>query len=185
MEDIELILINISGDDKPGVTSALTEILARHNAQILDIGQSDIHHKLSLGILFRTTADMSGDIMKDLLFKCYELGVGIHFTPITVDDYEAWVAREGKSRWIITILGRTLTAKNIALVSAEIARQELNIASRYPIKWSRVPRAVWSFLSAVIPRTLTPCADDLWKYRRATVSIYRSRRIMCSVAAAA
>ncbi len=73
MEDIELILINISGDDKPGVTSALTEILARHNAQILDIGQSDIHHKLSLGILFRTTADMSGDIMKDLLFKCYDL----------------------------------------------------------------------------------------------------------------
>ncbi len=48
----ELILINISGFDRPGVTSSLTEILARYDAQILDIGQADIHHTLSLGILF-------------------------------------------------------------------------------------------------------------------------------------
>ena len=72
MENVELILINITGDDRPGVTSALTAILARHNAQILDIGQADIHHSLSLGILFRTDPDTSGDIMKDLLFKCYD-----------------------------------------------------------------------------------------------------------------
>jgi len=55
MEDIELILVNISGADRPGVTSALTDILARHEASILDIGQADIHHSLSLGILFRTS----------------------------------------------------------------------------------------------------------------------------------
>lgn len=129
MGDIELILINLSGADRPGVTSALTEILSMHNADILDIGQSDIHHHLSLGILFRTTPEKSGVIMKDLLFRCYEIGVSIHFTPISVEDYDAWVAREGKSRWIITILGRTLTARDIALVSAEIARQGLNIDS--------------------------------------------------------
>ncbi len=63
MEDIELILVNISGADRPGVTSALTDILARHEASILDIGQADIHHSLSLGILFRTSSDRSGDIM--------------------------------------------------------------------------------------------------------------------------
>ena len=48
----EIILINISGDDKPGVTTALAEVLARYDAFILDIGQADIHHTLSLGILF-------------------------------------------------------------------------------------------------------------------------------------
>ena len=73
-KDIELILINISGQDKPGVTAALTSILARYNAMVLDIGQADIHHTLSLGILFRTTPQMSGDIMKDLLFKAYDMG---------------------------------------------------------------------------------------------------------------
>ena len=42
----EIILINISGDDKPGVTTALAEVLARYDAFILDIGQADIHHTL-------------------------------------------------------------------------------------------------------------------------------------------
>ena len=79
--NLELILINISGQDRPGVTAALTAILAKYDAMILDIGQADIHHNLSLGILFRTTSDVSGDILKDLLFKAYDLGVKIRFSP--------------------------------------------------------------------------------------------------------
>lgn len=145
--DIELILINISGDDRPGVTAALADILARHEAQILDIGQADIHHSLSLGILFRTTSERSGDIMKDLLFKCYELSVKIRFSPISISDYESWVSRQGKNRWIITILGRQLKARHIALVTEEIARQQLNIDSiqrltgRMPLKDNEEPRS--------------------------------------------
>ena len=123
----ELILININGQDRPGVTAALTEILARYNADILDIGQADIHHSLSLGILFRTTSRESGDILKDLLFKAYDLGVKIRFSPITIEAYEAWVKRQGKNRWIITLLGRRLTARHIALVSEVVAEQGLNI----------------------------------------------------------
>lgn len=146
MTDIELILVNIAGQDRPGVTSALTEILARHEASILDIGQADIHHSLSLGILFKTTSDRSGDIMKDLLFKCYELNVTIRFTPVSVEDYEAWVNRQGKNRWIITILGRRLTARHIAAVTDEIARQQLNIdgiqrlTGRQPLGEDEQPR---------------------------------------------
>lgn len=123
----ELILININGQDRPGVTAALTDILARYNADILDIGQADIHHSLSLGILFRTTNRESGDILKDLLFKAYDLGVKIRFSPITIEAYEAWVKRQGKNRWIITLLGRRLTARHIALVSEVVAEQGLNI----------------------------------------------------------
>lgn len=147
MNDIELILINISGYDRPGVTSALTEILARHQAQILDIGQADIHHSLSLGILFKTSSASSGDIMKDLLFKCYELNTKIRFTPISVEEYEEWVGMQGKNRWIITILGRRLTARHIASVTEEIARQELNIdgiqrlTGRQPLNEEEQPRS--------------------------------------------
>ena len=146
-DKIELILIKISGDDRPGVTAALAEILSRHEAQILDIGQADIHHSLSLGILFRTTSERSGDIMKDLLFKCYELNVKIRFSPISIEDYESWVSRQGKNRWIITILGRQLKAKHIALVTDEIARQQLNIDSiqrltgRMPLSENEEPRS--------------------------------------------
>ena len=144
---LELILINISGYDRPGVTSALTEILARHDAGILDIGQADIHHTLSLGILFRTDSDASGDIMKDLLFKAYELNVKIRFTPISLEEYENWVAQQGKNRWIITMLGRRLTAMQMALVTKEIASQGLNIdgiqrlTGRQPVEADQLPKS--------------------------------------------
>ncbi len=124
---LELILINISGTDRPGVTAALTEILAKYDAGILDIGQADIHHTLSLGFLVRTESDRSGNMMKDLLFRATELNVQIRFTPISVSDYEAWVSRQGKNRWIITTLGRKLSARHIALIAKEIAHQGLNI----------------------------------------------------------
>lgn len=124
---VELLLINISGQDHPGVTASLAGVLARYETLILDIGQADIHHSLSLGILFKTTSDVSGDIMKDLLFTAYELNVNIRFTPISASDYESWVGRQGKNRWIITILGRKLTARHIALTTAAISEQGLNI----------------------------------------------------------
>lgn len=125
--EFELILINIAGEDRPGLTSGLTEILAKHDAAILDIGQADIHHTLSLGILFKTTSDVSGLIMKELLFKASEMNVSIRFTPITIEAYNEWVARQGKHRWIITILGRRITAKQIGAVSKIVAEQQLNI----------------------------------------------------------
>lgn len=128
-KQLELILINISGNDHPGVTAALTEILARYGAMILDIGQSNIHHTLSLGILFKTDSSVSGEIMKELLFKASELDMQIRFTPVSEEQYTDWVGRQGKSRWIITILGRRLTARHIALVTDVVTAQNLNIDS--------------------------------------------------------
>lgn len=124
---IEIIQINISGEDKPGMTSSLTDILARYDAFILDIGQANIHQSLTLGILFMTTSDKSGAILKELLFKASELGVMIRFTPITEEHYQAWVGRQGKNRYIITLLGRQVAARHIAGVTKAVAEQGLNI----------------------------------------------------------
>lgn len=126
-DNIEIIQINISGEDKPGMTSSLTDILARYEAFILDIGQANIHQSLTLGILFMTTSDKSGYILKELLFKASELGVMIRFTPITQEHYNEWVGRQGKNRYIITLLGRQVTASHIAGVTRAIAEQGLNI----------------------------------------------------------
>lgn len=123
----ELILIHISGADRPGVTAALMEILAKYDAAVLDIGQADIHHALSLGFLVKTDESVSGNMMKDLLFKATSLNVQVRFTPVSVDEYNSWVGRQGKNRWIITTLGRRLTAKNLSLIATEIASQDLNI----------------------------------------------------------
>ena len=123
----EIILVQITGDDRPGVTSALTNILAKYNAIILDIGQADIHHSLSLGILFVTNSQNSGYIIKELLFKATEIGINIRFSPVSEEEYNSWVGRQGKSRYIITILGRRVTAQQIGEVTRIVADNELNI----------------------------------------------------------
>lgn len=123
----ELILINISGRDKAGLTATITEILARNEATILDIGQADIHHTLCLGILFLTDSTRSGEILKELLFTTNNLKVQVHFSIINEEDYNRWVGMQGKNRYIITLLGRTLTARQIAMVTRVIAEQGLNI----------------------------------------------------------
>ncbi len=125
----ELILIKISGADQSGVTSALTEILARYDAAILDIGQADIHHTLSLGILFKTDSRSSGEILKELLFKTSDLKVQVEFNIISEEEYNQWVGMQGKNRYIITILGRKITARQISETSRIISRQGLNIDS--------------------------------------------------------
>ena len=127
--NVEIIQINISGEDKPGMTSSLTNILARYDAFILDIGQANIHSSLTLGILIKTTADKSGFIMKELLFKASELGVMIRFTPISEEQYNDWVRRQGKNRYIVTLLGRKVTAQHIAVVTQAVYEQGLNIDS--------------------------------------------------------
>ena len=125
----EQILIRITGQDRPGLTTSVMEILALHNAHVLDIGQADIHSTLSLGILIRIDDSHSGPVMKELLFKADELNVNIGFTPISDDEYESWVNRQGKNRFILTVIGRTLSAKQIAAATKIIAEQGLNIDS--------------------------------------------------------
>ncbi len=123
----KIFLATVQGEDKPGLTASLTHILAEHNALILDIGQADIHNSMSLGILFRTTEENSGDILKELLFRSYELNVQIRFKPISDENYSHWVSLQGKNRYIITIVARQLTSRMIANVASVSAEQGLNI----------------------------------------------------------
>ncbi len=123
----ELILIRITGEDRPGLTASVTEILAKYDANILDIGQADIHNTLSLGILCKTEEKRSGFIMKELLFKASDLGVTIRFYPVTVDEYQDWVTMQGKNRYILTLLGRKLSARQISATTRILADQGMNI----------------------------------------------------------
>ena len=123
----ELILIRISGLDRPGLTASITEILSTYDVDIMDIGQADIHSTLSLGILFKCYEKDSGNIMKELLFKASALGINIRFYPITREEYEEWVSMQGKNRYILTLLGRKLTAQQIAGATQILAEQGLNI----------------------------------------------------------
>lgn len=126
----EIILVTISGPDRTGITAAVTEILGRYEATILDIGQSNLHHRLSLGIMFRIQdVPHSGDMLKEILFRATELGVEVRFTPVTEEEYAAWVSRQGKSRYVVTLLGHRVTARQISLLTRELTARDLNIDS--------------------------------------------------------
>lgn len=125
----ELMLVRITGEDRPGLTASIMDILARYDVEIQDIGQADIHSTLSLGILIRVEENHSGQVMKELLFKATELQVNINFAPVSLREYEDWVGRQGKNRYMLTVLGRHLTAQQIHAVSQLIADQGLNIDS--------------------------------------------------------
>ena len=124
----DIFLLNISGQDKPGLTSSLTGVLSNYKAKILDIGQANIHDTLSLGILFQIkSGKKSASVLKDLLFKSHELGVKAKFNPISLDDYESWVNQQGKNRYIITLLGEKLSANQLSEVTKIISDRQLNI----------------------------------------------------------
>lgn len=122
----ELILLNISGEDKPGLTSAITGLLGSFDIDILDIGQAVIHNHLSLGILINLP-DNSNSILKEVLFRAHELGINIKFNPVSESSYDEWVGLQGRSRFILTLLARRIKASHIAQVSEVVANNGLNI----------------------------------------------------------
>ena len=124
----EIILINIAGDDKPGLTSSVTEILAGYEVNILDIGQAVIHDTLSLGLLVEIPASAeSSPLLKDILFRTHELGLTVRFSPINEQSYGQWVMGQGKPRHIVTLLARMITAEHLSAVTAVVAHNNLNI----------------------------------------------------------
>ena len=166
----ELILIRITGVDRPGLTASFTEILSGYDVTIMDIGQANIHSTLSLGILFKSLKSDSGNIMKELLFKASDLGVNIRFYPVPVEEYEEWVSMQGKDRYILTLLGRKLSAKQITTVTHILAAQELNIdaikrlTGRQPLDESKAGvRACIEFSLRGTPRDREEMQRDLMK----------------------
>ncbi len=124
----EILLINVTGEDRPGVTTAVTGVLAQYNVAILDIGQAVIHDTLSLGILAEVPAAAeSAPVLKDVLFQVHRLGMQVRFQPISEESYEHWVAQQGKPRHIVTLLAPRITAEHIARVAAVTAGSGLNI----------------------------------------------------------
>lgn len=124
----EIVLINITGEDRPGLTAAITGVLADGGVDVLDIGQAVIHDTLSFGILVEIPDTESGATVLDRVqVKADELGQQVLFTHVSEDDYQHWVDDQGKDRHIVTLLTRKVTAEQLQTVSAITAKYGLNI----------------------------------------------------------
>ena len=158
----DVVLITISGQDRSGLTSELTGILANYDINVLDIGQSVIHESLSLGILIESPEeDKNCSVFKDILFKAHELNLTARFTPVTKEDYEHWVNAQGKAKHIVTLLGRQITARHLARVTEVVTDEGFNIdqisrlSGRLPLDNKDQTRA------ASVQLTLSGEVDDI------------------------
>lgn len=129
------VLISVNGMDRPGITSALVNIMAAYPVTVLDIDQSVIHNLLSWGMLVEVDASACGDngkpdqLFKDLLFKAHELELSIKFTPVDAEELKQWMQDGAIDRYIVTLLGRSMNATLIAEMTEIISRYEWNIAT--------------------------------------------------------
>ncbi|CAM3781897.1 phosphoserine phosphatase SerB [Parendozoicomonas haliclonae] len=123
-----IVLINVTGEDKPGLTSAITGIMAHYGVEILDVGQAVIHDSLTWGILIRVLGDDEiAPLLKDLLFHLHELGLQVNYRTISPEEYQDWVNQQGKGRYKVTLLTRLMTAEKMSRVAALTASHGLNI----------------------------------------------------------
>lgn len=126
----DLMLLHIFGADRPGITSSVASLLAQYGVDILDMGQAVIHDALSLGMLIRIPeGGEAAAVVKDLLYQAHEMGISCKFTPVSSEDYTQWVDAAGKPRWIVSLLGRTISATQVAAVARVLTDNGLNIQS--------------------------------------------------------
>jgi phosphoserine phosphatase len=124
----ETILIHFSGRDRSGLTAGLTAILASYDTCVLDIGQAVVHETLSLGLLVDIPrGESSRGLQETLVARSKELGLQVNFTSIAKADLDEWISSQGKDQFIVTILGRAISANHLARVSAIIAQHGLNV----------------------------------------------------------
>ena len=139
-----VFLINVTGQDRRGLTAKLTNILAQAGMEVLDMGQSVIHDYLTLGILVRSGLEQNSAI-DQLKTMCVAEGLSVEAAVVTDLEYSDWVRRQGQTRSILTILGRKITAAQLSRLARIVTDEGLNIdhinrlSGRVPLEPSEKP----------------------------------------------
>jgi phosphoserine phosphatase len=126
----ETILLHFSGPDHPGLMSSITALLAQYDVSIVDVGQAVVHETLALGLLVELPPNCDFARVKNALVETANtLDLQVRFTPVTREALDHWLAAQSKDRFLVTVLGRTITAAHLSRVTAVIAGQGLNVHS--------------------------------------------------------
>jgi phosphoserine phosphatase len=124
----DIFLINVWGQDKPGVTRVVTEVLSNFEVTVLDIGQAVIHDQLNLGILAAVPrSEDSEALIEAVQNSLLALEMQVMFSPITEQRYKQWVGQQGKARYIVTLLARKIEPEHLAAVATVTSEYGLNI----------------------------------------------------------
>ena len=160
-------LITVTGHDKPGVTSALFEVLSGHKVELLNVEQVVIRNRLTLGVLVSAPLDVAeGKVLRD------EIGAAIHGVglDVSIERSDDLPVIRDPSTHTIMVLGRPITAEAFGTVAHEVAALGVNIdlirgVSDYPVTGLElrvsVPRGVGGQLQEVLTRVAAAVGVDV------------------------
>jgi phosphoserine phosphatase len=124
--DHRMVLVTMTGQDRPGIIAAVTGQIAEAGARIRDIEQTVTHTLLSLSVLidFPTGEADQKPLIKELLFLAKELGLHLDFQALTEAEYRR---KTNRYAHVVTILGGEVNAAALARVSRILADHAVNI----------------------------------------------------------
>jgi phosphoserine phosphatase len=129
---IDTLLVTVSGDDRPGVTSSLFDAIAEVGAEVLDLEQVVVRGHLTLALLL--SARPGDSRLRDVVTSV-GAGLGMH---VTVKEGRGDNPARRSGRAVAVVIGAPLLASAVAAISAKIAAHGANIdrirrLSRYPV----------------------------------------------------
>lgn len=118
----QVVLLNVSGQEKPGLMQSLVSILKEFRGCAFDTHRTVIDQKITLDLLVEVEGEVPG-LQQALVSKAEELGISIRFNEIT----EFADRKPGSSGIVISVLAPTLTAGDLSAVTAMISAEGLHV----------------------------------------------------------
>jgi phosphoserine phosphatase len=123
IEHPDRVVLHVAGMDRPGVTARIMKIIAEENAELVDIGQSELHGYLALSAIVNIPS--SSRALRRVLFEVNELGMRCEVTPFRAPGPD--VAEPRGSSLCVTVLGPLADGVAAARITGFMATQHMNI----------------------------------------------------------
>jgi phosphoserine phosphatase len=159
------VLITVTGVDKPGVTSALFEVLSKHEVDLLNVEQVVIRGRLTLGVLVACPPEVAGSTSLDDEVRRAIHGVGLDVSIERSGTGDIVQIIRQPSTHTIVVLGRPITARAFSALAREIAVLGVNIdfirgVSDYPVTGLELRVSVPADTSDQLQTALAQVATD-------------------------
>lgn len=118
-----LLMVNVSGQDRPGITATLVRVLMEHNVEVVDIEQASLQNLLGLYLLLDLSkaSDSKDSVIKDLLFEASKLNLTLNFRFFSPNEV---LPLNQRNLYVLTHFGGTHA---LAELSSILGEENVNI----------------------------------------------------------
>jgi predicted amino acid-binding ACT domain protein len=122
-ETKKLLMVTVSGQDRPGITATFSRVMMEHSVELMDIEQTSLQNLLVLYFLLdlSNTSDSEDSVIKDLLFEASQLNLTLIFRLFSPSD--VWSVNQ-RSLYVLTHFGGI---RALAELSKILGEENVNI----------------------------------------------------------